>query len=202
MRRKMLLIVLAVLAGLMTSCDSNDDYCSDSPGTLSDLATRRTRANSRYTFILDVYGNKYKTFLVLEDIGYNIGETAPFYYYDTDGDGYSETLLNDYTFFNLIESQCECFYFGDEGLEPSIWNVSDDCDYIYDRIVVGETVTVWASEEKYTNRDLYLHAYDTEYYEKVSKSFKCCYKTILKEYTQIDYNRLVDNEWSEMRPLG
>lgn len=180
---KQILFLTAIILGLLSSCSSDDEY--QLPQN-DDLKTRVnfTDPSEPYELLLDIYGDKYKTFLVLPATNVVLGDEDPFprYWageYDEDGREKLE-YVSDYAIFAFIHQNSGSLHFSNEGLYPSIYDVSYYGESTLNRIPIGSKITIWASENEYTDLDLYNHYNDPIYYGMMSKTFKCYYITTLK----------------------
>ena len=195
----MVLVSVVSFAGLIVSCNSNDDYCFESQNPLPDAVTRSANSTGNYVF-LDIYGTKYNTFMLVSgNPGKEIGDTNPFQNYtkvDENGNSVME-MYADFDCYQLLEEKCCTLYFDKDGLMSCVGiPYPDGSGHVFEKIPIGGSLDIWASEEKYTMQDLYDHDGDVEFFTKVANSFKCCYKTTLRKQLYIDYDRIVENGWS------
>lgn len=184
------------------SCDSDyEQFNSDDvlnilvSDTLNDGVVA-SRNRTTYSLSFDIFhnwGEKYYTFIVTKADGYCIGDKDPFpFYYDDDN---MPHIVTDYTQYEICGGNA-VFEFYDSGLRSFVPCYYDEVNGIgyYDQLKVGDKIAIWASKDKYTNEDLYLHAYDENYYNKLALSFECCYITTLKKSTIINYG-MYDASW-------
>ena len=178
---------LLFVIGLLFSCDSEySDICGNFDTSVKDSAFVVTRSTSvempNYLF-LDIYGDKYKTFIIQDVRNDVVGDSDPFPYID---DGVP-TNCADYSLIDLSDG-LRHFYFDDSGLFPTIYRFNPYIGPTIDKIQLGEKVAIWASEEEYTNEDLKAHDGDVEYFTKVGESFTCCYITTLRPHMVIVFD--------------
>lgn len=179
-------IYLCILFALF-SCDSDTDaLLSVDDDKCINGETRG--GNLPYFVDFDIYGDKYKTFIVTSannNGGVVVGDRGPFPFYL---DGHTAVILADYSYIDLITPLTN-LYFDDRGLWPSVYTYDYTLSmYVCRPIPIGEKIAIWASEEEYTNADLRAHDGDEEYFSKACDTFVCCYITTLRKNMVIVYD--------------